>query len=84
MRWRRKRTLCVCVVLPTAVMSDSDQWLCLCWYNIQSMAPEMLLPPAATDPEDPGGYSYAVDWWALGVLLFEMVTPCDVVSCRVV
>eukprot|EP01065_Artemidia_motanka_P043182 TRINITY_DN594_c5_g1_i1.p1 TRINITY_DN594_c5_g1~~TRINITY_DN594_c5_g1_i1.p1 ORF type:complete len:883 (+),score=228.67 TRINITY_DN594_c5_g1_i1:96-2651(+) len=34
------------------------------------MAPEILTP--ATDQ----GYSFEVDWWALGVLLFLMLTGC--------
>ena len=33
------------------------------------MAPEML-------KQGPNGYSYGVDWWALGVLLFLMITGC--------
>eukprot|EP01059_Diplonema_ambulator_P032805 TRINITY_DN6612_c0_g1_i2.p1 TRINITY_DN6612_c0_g1~~TRINITY_DN6612_c0_g1_i2.p1 ORF type:complete len:776 (+),score=174.38 TRINITY_DN6612_c0_g1_i2:206-2329(+) len=33
------------------------------------MSPEML-------KQGPNGYSYEVDWWALGVLLFLMLTGC--------
>jgi serine/threonine protein kinase len=37
--------------------------------TLSYVAPEVLNPP-------PGGYSSAVDWWSLGVVLFVMLTGC--------
>lgn len=47
------------------VASDEFIWCCIFYMLIEYMPPEMIRGKA---------YNQAADWWALGALIYEMVT----------